>query len=200
MNLLKISIPVMAIALFTIACNTELPQQTVYNEPAPIVRPAEVDTNDYWAKDNLDLQRVGDLLARSENPQQFEEYLNSDEGINNLDLNGDGYVDYIGVREYEDRNDNERGLSLFSRFGPDLIQEIAQIVLYREDPRSAGARVLLRGNDQLYGDNNYYETNWADRTIGIVSTLFGNRSQPYYSPYYYSNYPPSYQTYQIVET
>lgn len=200
MKLFKISIPVIAITLFTIACNTERPPQTVLNEPVPNIRPADNDSTDYWAKDNLDLQRVGDLLARSKDPRQFEEYLNSADGINNLDLNGDGYVDYIGVREYEDRNDNERGLSLFSRFGPDLIQEIAQIVLYREDPRAAGARVLLRGNDQLYGDNNYYETNWTDRTIGLVSTLFGNRSHPYQSPYYYDNYPPSYQAYQVVET
>ncbi|MGB5014711.1 MAG: hypothetical protein WBO68_11860, partial [Pyrinomonadaceae bacterium] len=54
--------------------------------------------------------------------------------------------------------------------------------------------------DQIYGDNNYYETNWADRTIGLVSMLFGNRTESYRSPYYYGNYPPQYQTYQVVDT
>ena len=200
MKFIKLSLPVILFTLFLIGCNTEKPRQTAISEPTQNNRPVEVATNDYWAKDNLDLQRVGNLLERSKDPQEFEKYLNSNDGINNLDLNGDGYVDYIGVQEYQDRNDNERGLSLFSRFGPDLIQEIAQIVLFREDPRSAGARVFLRGNEQIYGDNNYYETNWADRTVGLVSTLFGNRNEPYRSPYYYDNYPSTYQTYQVVDT
>ncbi len=158
------------------------------------------DENDYWAKDNLDLERVGNLLERSDDPQQFETYLNSNDGINNLDLNGDGYADYVSVREYQDRNDNERGLSLFTRYGPDLIQEIATIVFQRDNNRSPGARILLTGNEQIYGDNNYYESNWTDRSIGLISTLFTQHDNYYTSPYYYDNYPPNYQTYHIVAT
>ncbi|MBK6749023.1 MAG: hypothetical protein IPG67_03185 [Acidobacteria bacterium] len=200
MSLIKISITILAISMFLSACTSSQPQQTVSTDPIINNVPQNGDLDDYWAKDNLDLQRVGNLFERSNSPEEFESYLNANDGINNLDLNGDGYVDYIGVQEYQDRDDNSRGLSLFSRFGPDLIQEIAQIVLYRDSPNWSGARVLVRGNDQIYGDNNYYETNWADRTIGLVSMLFGNRTESYRSPYYYGNYPPQYQTYQVVDT
>ncbi len=186
--------------MFLSACTSSQPQQSEIIVPVVNNVPQNGDLDDYWAKDNLDLQRVGNLFERSNSPEEFESYLNSNDGINNLDLNGDGYVDYIGVQEYQDRDDNSRGLSLFSRFGPDLIQEIAQIVLYRDSPSWSGARVLVRGNDQIYGDNNYYEANWADRTVGLVSMLFGNRTENYRSPYYYGNYPPQYQTYQVVDT
>lgn len=203
MSFIKLSLTISAFGLFLSACATDQqvqqPQQTVYQDPVAYSVPQNGNSDDYWAKDNFDLQRVGDLLQRSNNPEEFESYLNSNDGINNLDLNGDGYVDYIGVQEYDNGDNNSRGLSLFSRFGPDLIQEIAQIVLHRDSPDWSGARILLRGNEQIYGDNNNYETNWADRSIGLVSTLFGNRTQQYRSPYYYNNYPPSYQAYQVVE-
>lgn len=189
--------------MFLMACNTNQPQQT--EKVQPVVNNGALtagmfDANDYWAKDNLDLQRVGDLLERSKSPQEFEGYLNAYDGINNLDLNGDGYADYISVDEYQDRDDNSRGLSLFSRFGPGLVQELAQIIFYRDEPRNTGARVLMFGNDQIYGDNQYYETNWLDRSVGIASQLFGNRDTSYRSPYYYNNYPEDYRSYQVVET
>lgn len=201
MSFIKLSITISALSLFLSACATDqqVQQPTVNPDPIAYNVPQTGDSDDYWAKDNFDLQRVGDLLQRSNSPEEFETYLNSNDGINNLDLNGDGYVDYIGVQEYDNGDSNSRGLSLFSRFGPDLIQEIAQIVLHRDSPDWSGARVLLRGNEQIYGDNNNYETNWADRSIGLVSTLFGNRTQQYRSPYYYNNYPPAYQAYQVVE-
>ena len=203
MSFIKLSITISAFSLFLSACATDQQvqqqPQAVNQDPVVYNVPQSGDTDDYWAKDNFDLQRVGDLLQRSNSPEEFETYLNSNDGINNLDLNGDGYVDYIGVQEYDNGDGNSRGLSLFSRFGPDLIQEIAQIVLHRDSPDWSGARVLLRGNEQIYGDNNNYETNWSDRSIGLVSTLFGNRTQQYRSPYYYNNYPPAYQTYQVID-
>lgn len=203
MKIFKLPAALLTAGLFLMGCNSEQTQQTSQPQPYPndpaIVQTAP-DQNEYWAKDNLDLQRVGNLLERSNSPQEFESYLNEDDGLNNLDLNGDGYVDYLSVDEYQDRGPNERGLSIFSRFGPDLIQEVANVVFYREDQNWQGSRVLLSGNEQIYGDNNHYETNWADRSIGLVTSLFSNRDQYYRSPYYYDNYPDGYNTYQVVET
>lgn len=203
MRSIKLSATILAIALFLMACNTNQPQTTANANQNAIngtLSESTFDANNYWAKENLDLQRVGDLLEKSNSPQEFESYLNSYDGINNLDLNGDGYVDYISVDEYQDRDDNSRGLSIYSRFGPDLVQEIAQIVLYRDEYRSPGARILLTGNDQMYGDNYHYETNWLDRSLAIANSLFGQRDTYYRSPYYYNNYPENYRTYQVVET
>lgn len=193
-----------AVSFLLMACNQNQPPPVANTEPAPAnltVAEDELpyDENDPLIKDNFDLQRVGDVLERSKNPQEFEAYLNEDDGLNNLDLNGDGYADYISVEEFDDRGDGQRGLSLFSRFGPDLIQEIATIFFYRDEPRYPGARVLLRGNDQIYGDNYYYESNWLDRSLGLVSLLFGDHDR-YRSPYYYDHYPPDYVVYEVVDT
>lgn len=202
MKIYKILITLFAVSFFLLSCSSDETQQPVATVNPYPQDPAytEAEGDEYWAKDNFDLQRAGNLLERSESPEQFERYLNEPDGINNLDLNGDGYADYISVEEYEDRDSNTRGLSLFSRFGPNLIQEIATILLYRDGPNYPGARFLLNGNDQLYGDNYYYETNWLDRSLPMVSYLFGNRNQYYESPYYYDNYPDWYQPYDIVET
>jgi hypothetical protein len=193
-------IAVLSAGLFLIGCNSEQTSQVPTEQPYPNnAEIIEAEGDEYWAKDNFDLQRAGNLLERSNTPEDFERYLNEDDGINNLDLNGDGYADYISVEEYNDRDSNSRGLSLFSRFGPNLIQEIATILLYRDGPNYPGARFLINGNDQLYGDNNYYETNWLDRSLPLATYLFGDHDR-YRSPYYYDNYPSWYQPYDIVDT
>ena len=195
-----------AISLFLIACNNATPPDQVSQTQQPyandqITDEALPEDSEPWAKDNFDLQRIGPLLERSRSPEEFERYLNEDDGINNLDFNGDGYADYISVDEFGDEGyDGQRGLSLYSRFGPDLIQEIASIFLYRDQPNYPGARVLVYGNEQIYGDNQYYETNWLDRSLQIANVLFSDRDDYYRSPYYYDNYPSYYDVYEVVET
>ena len=53
------------------------------------------DETDPWVKDNFDLQRAGELLRKSNSPAEFESYLNEEDGINNLDLNGDGTPEVV---------------------------------------------------------------------------------------------------------
>jgi hypothetical protein len=197
MQIIKLSALVFAITLFTLACNTDQSPQVATTQPYP--NDAVPVDEDYWAKENFDLQRAGSLLERSESPEQFERYLNDDDGINNLDLNDDGYADYISVQEFDDRDDSSRGLSLISRFGPDLVQEIARIFFYRDRNDYPGSRVLLVGDDRIYGDNYYYEANWLDRGVPIASYLYSDHDR-YSSPYYYDNYPSWYSPYEIVET
>lgn len=208
MNFSKLSLAVLAGAFFLAGCTQSQPQQNVVvdantnvNANANVIADAEPtpDLSDYWARDNFDLARAGALLEKSNNAQEFERYINEPDGINNLDLNGDGYADYISVQEFGGDNDTERGISLFARYGPDLIQDIATMFFYRDEPRYPGARLYIRGDDSIYGDDYYYETNWLDRTLGVVSALFGDRDY-YRSPYYYDNYPDYYDPYYVVET
>jgi len=202
MKSIKLSAAVIVLSSSLFSCNQNQPQEiaNVVSNPNTRTTTAAAIDGEYWAKDNFDLERVGNLLERSDSPEDFERNLNSDDGINNLDLNGDGYVDYISVDEYRDRGEYERGLSMYTRYGPNDVQELGTIVFYRDDDRSPGARLLLTGNEQLYGDNRYYETNWVDKAIGIVSSLFRQRDNYYNSPYYYDNYPDYYQPYQVVDT
>jgi hypothetical protein len=203
MKFFKLSLITFTTAALLTGCNLGRTDETssVNQYPADITeRQIRTDENPY-ARENLDLQAVGALLEKADDAQEFEYLLNSGDGVNNLDLNGDGYVDYISVREYEDESDDQRGFSLFSMFGPNEIQEIATLIFNRQGLNSNGARVLLSGNEQIYGDNNYYETSWVDRTVPIVSWLFNrNRDTNYQSPYYYGNYPDYYENYQVVET
>lgn len=204
MKFTKLLITICAVAVFLAACNSAQTDETSYSTPYPTENSqTEIvpeSNDDYYAKDNFDLQRVGGLLEKAKNPEEFEYLLNSDDGINNLDLNGDGFADYISVAEYDDRNDNDRGFSLFSRFDGDDIQELATIVFDRDRPDRSGARVFLNGNEQIYGDDAYYERNWLDKSLEIANWAFGKRDNAYQSPYYYDNYPDNYETYEIVET
>lgn len=210
MRFIKLSAAFFAVAMLSTACNLlgggaadEAAQTNPYpkdtRQAEAVYEPADVA----YARENLDLRAVGALLQRADNPEEFEYLLNS-EGVNNLDLNRDGNVDYISVSEFEDRSaDDERGLSLFSRFGPDLIQEIATIIFDRDGGISDadGARILLTGDERLYGDDYHYETNWRDRSLSIVRWLFDDRrDDSYSSPYYDDNYPENYEAYQPVET
>lgn len=160
----------------------------------------DCDASSYFARENLDLQAVGHLLEKANNAEEFEHLLNSTKGVNNLDLNGDGYADYISVAEYDNSDDNQRGFTLFDRFGAEEIQEIARIIFDRTRLDAPGARILLNGNEQLYGDNYYYETDWQDKSLAIAKWAFARRGNNYQSPYYYENYPNNYEAYQIVET
>ena len=55
--------------------------------------------------ENLDLKAVATLFGEVNDLEKFEEELNSEKRhINNLDLNGDGIVDYLRVVEVKDGN------------------------------------------------------------------------------------------------
>ena len=192
---------VLAAVVFWTSCNREQ-TQTQQEQPLVTTNGQTIPPDDlYWAKNNFDLQRVGDIVRRSHSPEEFERYLNRPGGIDNLDLNGDGYVDYISVREYNDLNDPYcRGLSMYSQYGPDQIQEIGDVLFYRDQPQSPGARIVLHGDPRMYGDNFYYQSNWLDQSLQLVSYLFGGDRDLYSTPYYYDNYPTWYETYEVVET
>ncbi|HEY8561730.1 MAG TPA: hypothetical protein VIL74_15245 [Pyrinomonadaceae bacterium] len=206
MRFFKLSILFLVAALFATACSRGGLNNQATSEYE--LRSGGVglgyDDDNRWARENLDLQAVGELLLKADDAAEFEQMLNDpDNGVNNIDLNGDGYADYISVREFDERYDDERGFSLFSRFGPEEIQEICTIIFDRDrdgDRYYPGARVLLTGNDRIYGDNYYYESNWRDRELSIVDWLFTDRGDYYRSPYYYENYPSYYEPYQVVET
>ena len=93
-----ITISLFAAVAATMACNqAEQPpaansQPTNVNANTMVAEDMPFDENDPLIKDNFDLQRAGELLRKSNSPAEFEAYLNEEDGINNLDLNGDGYT------------------------------------------------------------------------------------------------------------
>lgn len=140
--------------------------------------------------DNLNLQALGELVKNSTTAQDIEDKLNTTGSINNLDLNNDGSVDYIKVTEYGDAN--QKGFSFTVDVADGQTQEIATIEVAKG---SNDAQMNIQGNQQLYGNNNYYQSRFTLTDILIMSYLF-TPHRPYYSPYHYGYYPSYYHSYR----
>ena len=78
----------------------------------------------------LDLNAVAAAFAEADNVREFEELLNSSRYmINNLDLNRDGWVDYLRV--IETRNGYYHALLIQACLAPGVFQDVATLVAER---------------------------------------------------------------------
>ncbi len=148
-------------------------------------RATEVVLKEY--SKGLDLDAVTALAKKSKDAADFERLLNSQsEGLNNIDLNDDGKVDYINVTEYG--SGDQRGFSLTTEISPGKVQEIATIEFKKDGDTGT---VQTTGNPSLYGAGNYHHSSFGLTDALLIGWLFSNRPG-YTSPYGYGNYPPSY--------
>lgn len=144
------------------------------------------------ADKGLDLKAVGTLLEQSKDAEDFERLLNdSSKGINNLDLNEDGQVDYIKVTEFGD--DKIKGFSLTTEVASGEEQEIATIKIEKTGENKA--RVQYHGNRAIYGHNHYYHSPFSGSGF-LLGYLWGAH-RPYYSPWGYGRYPGYYSGYSV---
>lgn len=142
--------------------------------------------------EGLDLSAVLELLKESKDATSFETALNAKNGINNLDLDNDGVVDYIKVTEYG--KGETKGFSLSVDLDKDESQEIATIELEK-----VGEKVdaQISGNEYLYGNNRHYHSSFGVTDFLLWSYLL--RPHPFYvSPFYYGYYPTWYRSYPVV--
>lgn len=148
------------------------------------------------AADGLDLQAVGDLLKKAKTAEELEGLLNNEKmGVNNLDLNEDGKVDYIQVDEYGDTG--VKGFSLTVDTAAGETQEIATIEIQKSGQY---ADVQVHGNQHIYGHNHYYHSRFGVTDFLLLSYLM--RPHPfYYSPWRYGYYPGYYgRGYSVMST
>jgi hypothetical protein len=155
---------------------------TVHSQENITVNPA-----DSVIASQLDLSAVGNLFRQSHTLEGFEKALNdSTQGINNLDLDGDGKVDFIRVVE-----EVAPGVHLVILQVPiDSIeyQDVATIEIERSTDNRYDMQV--HGNDVLYGENYYVAPSQADiDTWPIVTWIYAPAYVPYRSPYYFRFYP-----------
>ncbi len=145
-----------------------------------------IQTTTAYAADGLDLQAVGELVKKAKDAEHLEKLLNSRGGVNNLDLNEDGKVDYINVSEYG--NDRSKGFSLTVQPASGEIQEVATIEIEKS---GENAGVEVRGNEQIYGRHHYYHGTHLLTDLLLIHYLF--RPHPFYmSPWHYGHYPGYY--------
>ena len=109
--------------------------------------------------DNLNLFAVMDLFQQSETLEGFERALNDPESvINNLDLDGDGYVDYIMVIDYPEGN--VHSIVLRIALDENEYQDVAVFVV--EKLRGGAVQIQLIGDEALYGRDYIIEPIYAE--------------------------------------
>lgn len=185
----KLSIIIAGLCLF--GCSQ--PSGNVYvNPPSNQQSAQDVNVNPTNLGANLDLQALGELVKSSQNAQDIEQKLNAQGSINNLDLNGDGNVDYITVTEYGDQN--TKGFSFTVDLGTQGKQEVATVTVSQQ---SNQANINIVGNQQVYGSGYNYNASYPLTDFLIINYLFSRHSY-YVSPWHYGYYPSYYHSYSYT--
>lgn len=136
----------------------------------------------------LDLNAVAAAFAEARSVREFEQIINSSKYmINNLDLNRDGWIDYLRV--IEGRSGAYHTLLIQACLAPSVFQDVATLVAERLADR---LYVEVIGDPYLYGYNYIVCPVFIKRPP--MWEVYGHASySPWSSPYYY-NYWPSYYT------
>ncbi len=125
--------------------------------------------------EDLDLSAVLQLFTQSESPEAFERALNSEgNGVNNVDADKDGQVDYIRVMEYAEGDTHVFVLQV--PVAEDTFLDLATIEVEKQD----GDEVSLqaKGDEDVYGENYYVELN---TTVHVTSfSILGPLFRPRY--------------------
>jgi len=135
----------------------------------------------------LNLYAVAELFKDSDNLEKFEQAINNSEtGINNLDLNEDGEVDFVRVTETV--ADKTHLIVLQTALGEDDLQDVATVAVEQEN--GTNYNLQLQGDPEIYGDD-YYVVPAENNFSGwkVVRWLFRPNYRPYVSPFGYKNRP-----------
>jgi hypothetical protein len=132
--------------------------------------------------DNFNLYAVMNLFQQSETIEGFERSLNDENTrINNLDLNGDNFIDYIKVIDYV--NGNAHTIVLRAVIGRNETQDVAVFTVQKFSDGSV--QIQLTGDEVLYGRNYIIEPIYAE-TPNPGYTRYSNRySGTVYSTTYF---------------
>jgi hypothetical protein len=144
--------------------------------------------------DNLDLNGVLELFKESKDVEDFEKKLNTESnGVNNLDLNEDGEVDYIRVVDHADSN--AHSLALQVPVNESESQDVAVIEMEEVEEDKVNLQVI--GDSELYGEEYMVEPADEKNTRVIVNVnswrpvryIYGPRYVAWRSPYRWGYYP-----------
>ena len=146
--------------------------------------------------ENLDLKTVATLFGQAKDLEQFEQLLNNpDSAFSNLDLNGDGEVDYLRVIETADNN---RHLVVVQAvLAKDIYQDVASIFV-EKDEATQSVTVQVIGDEYIYGTNYIIEPVYIHRPL-IYDWFWGTAWVCWHSPYYWGYYPHWWRPYYCVD-
>jgi hypothetical protein len=148
------------------------------------------------AADGLDLKAVSELFKDSKNLEEFEKALNDPElGVNNLDLDENGEVDFIRV--VEEVADDIHVIILQVPLGENEFQDVATIEI--EKTGSEEYNMQIHGNEIIYGPDYYvvpayvYIHRWP-----VILWIYRPVYRPYRSGFYHGYYPRWWKPYRPV--
>ena len=142
--------------------------------------------------DNLNLYSVLDLFQKSETLEQFEKNLNTEElKINNLDLDGDGRIDYIKVVDHV--NGTAHAIVLQDAINPKETQDVAVIEVERNSNNQINIQIV--GDEALYGKDYIVESNASTPNPGYAGGGNSNYSTGITYPIVNFMYTPDYVVY-----
>lgn len=117
--------------------------------------------------DHFSLEGALELFKRSSSLEEFERLLNSaDSKVNNLDLNDDGYVDYIRVIDRQ--AGNVHAFILQAAISEYESQDVAVIELEKLD--NGKAVLQITGDEDIYGVETIIEPTQEVRTYAGATT------------------------------
>lgn len=138
--------------------------------------------------DYFSLEGALELFKKSASPEEFEKMLNAENSkVNNLDLDGDGYIDYLRV--IDRNNGNIHTFTIQAVISENELQDVAVIEL--EKLANGKAVLQITGDEDVYGMETIIEPTQAVRvnagattTQTVVNVWAWPSVQYVYSPAY----------------
>ena len=140
---------------------------------------------------------MGDIQFKdSESLETFEKALNDPEvGINNLDLDENGEVDFIRV--VEQVTDDTHVIILQVQLAENEFQDVATIAVEKNGNQY---NMQVQGDEVIYGVDTYLApTHVHIHTWPIITWLYRPHYRPYRSVYYFGVYPRWWRPYRPVK-
>lgn len=145
--------------------------------------------------EDLDLRMVATLFGQAKDLEEFEQMLNNpDSAFSNLDLNGDGDVDYLRVVETAD--ESRHLVVIQAVLAKDIYQDVASIFV-EKDPESESVTVQVIGDEYIYGANYIIEPVYIYRPY-IYDWFWGPSWIAWHSPYYWGYWPGWWHPYHCI--
>jgi len=167
--------------LAALFCAIGLMSSSAFSQDVTVVAPSAE------AADGLDLQAVAELFKDAKDLEEFEKSLNDPEiGVNNLDLDDNGDVDFIRVME--EASDDARVIVLQVPLGENEFQDVATIEVEKNGDEDYNMQI--RGNEVIYGADYYIAPVQVHvHPWPIIGWMFRPVYHPFRSAFYFGFYP-----------
>lgn len=146
----------------------------------------KISTSSEEISENFDLKAVASAFGEAKDLEEFEKMLNDPEKqLSNLDLSGDGDVDYLRVMETV--KGNTHYIAVQAVIGEDKYQDVCSIELEKDEKGKEVVQVV--GDEYIYGVDYIYQPVYTTPPV-IYVYFWAPVYSPWRSPWYWGYHPP----------